>query len=99
MFLYNENLRAFGPVGTVFWVIGPMFGSVLMTWLYNSSKGSILMTAFWHGTYNTFTAAVGQAAAITSGVITMFVMIWVVLIVIVYRPTNLSRSERQKASV
>jgi len=96
MFLYNENLIALGVIGTVFWVVGLMFGSVLLTWLYNNTKGSILMTAIWHGTFNTFTAAAGQAAAITSAMISMFVMVLVVLIVIVYRPRNLSREERQR---
>jgi membrane protease YdiL (CAAX protease family) len=85
MFLYNENLIAMGLTGTIFWVIGLMFGSVLLTWLYNSSEGSILMTALWHGTYNLFTAAVGQAAGFTSGIISMFVMIWVVFIVFACR--------------
>jgi len=88
MFLYNENLIAMGLMGTIFWVIGLMFGSVLLTWLYNSSEGSVLMTALWHGTYNLFTAAIGQAAGLTSGIISMFVMIWVVFIVFAYRRYN-----------
>ena len=95
MFLYNENFIAMGAFGTVFWVIGLMFGSVLLTWLYNSTKGSILMTAIWHGTFNLFTAAVGQAADTTSAIISMFVMVLVVLIVIVYKPKNLSKEDRQ----
>ncbi|MFX1485017.1 MAG: CPBP family intramembrane glutamic endopeptidase [Promethearchaeota archaeon] len=98
MFLYDENLIALGPIGTVFWTIGLVFGSVLLTWLYNNAEGSILMTAIWHGTFNTFTAAAGQAATVTSSIISMFVMVLVVLVVIVYRPRNLSRSERQQAS-
>jgi membrane protease YdiL (CAAX protease family) len=95
MFLYNENLMSLGPVGIIFWVIGLMFGSVLLTWLYNSSEGSILMTALWHGTYNLFTAAAGQAAGLTAGIISMFVMVWVVIIIVKYRPKNLSSSKRQ----
>ncbi|MFW9792792.1 MAG: CPBP family intramembrane glutamic endopeptidase [Candidatus Thorarchaeota archaeon] len=97
MFLYNENLIALGPIGTLSWVIGLMFGSVLLTWLYNNSEGSVLMTAIWHGTFNTFTAAMGQAASVTSGIISMLVMVLVVIVVIIYKPKNLSRLERQKA--
>ncbi|MFW9869283.1 MAG: CPBP family intramembrane glutamic endopeptidase [Candidatus Thorarchaeota archaeon] len=99
MFLYDENLIAMGPFGTISWVIGLMFGSVLQTWLYNNTEGSVLMTAIWHGTFNTFTAAAGQAASVTSGIISMLVMVLVVIIVIIYKPRNLSRSERQKATV
>ena len=98
MFLYDENLIAMGPFGTISWVIGLMFGSVLQTWLYNNTEGSVLMTAIWHGTFNTFTAAAGQAASVTSGIISMLVMVLVVIVVIVYKPRNLSRSERQKAT-
>jgi membrane protease YdiL (CAAX protease family) len=97
MFLYNENLIAMGPFGTLSWVIGLMFGSVLLTWLYNNSEGSVLMTAIWHGTFNMFTAAMGQAASITSAIISMLVMVLVVIVVFVYKPENLSRLERQKA--
>jgi membrane protease YdiL (CAAX protease family) len=97
MFLYNENLIALGPAGTVFWTIGLMFGSVLLTWLYNNTEGSILMVAIWHGTFNVFTAAAGQAASVTSAIVSMLVMVLVVFVVIIYRPRNLSRSERQRA--
>ena len=97
MFLYNENLIAMGPVGTIFWTIGLMFGSVLLTWIYNNTEGSILMTAIWHGTFNTFSAAAGQAASVTSGIISMLVMVLVVFVVIIYRPKNLSHLERQRA--
>jgi uncharacterized membrane-anchored protein len=55
-----------------------------------------MMTAIWHGTFNTFTAVAGQAAAITSAMISMLVMIWVVLIVIVYGPKNLSHGQKQR---
>ncbi|NHI89427.1 MAG: CPBP family intramembrane metalloprotease [Candidatus Thorarchaeota archaeon] len=98
MFLYNENLMSLGPIGTVFWTIGLMFGSVLLTWIYNNTEGSILMTAIWHGTFNTFSAAAGQAASVPSGIISMLVMVVVVLVVIIYRPKNLSHLERQQAT-
>ena len=96
MFLYNENLMALGIIGTLFWFIGLVFGSVLLTWLYNSTKGSILITAIWHGTFNLFTAAAGQAAETASGIISMFVMILVVIIIAAYGKENLSHQERQQ---
>jgi len=97
MFLYNENLMAMGLIGTIFWVIGLMFGAVLLTWLYNSTEGSILLTAIWHGTFNLFTAAVGQAAGVASGIISMFVMILVVIIIALYGRENLAHVERQRS--
>ncbi len=95
MFLCNENLRSLGPTGAIFWVIGLMFGATFLTWLYNSSRGNILMTALWHGTYNLFTGAAGQAAGLFAGIISMFVMVWVILIVTIFKPRDLSHSEKQ----
>ena len=80
----------------MFWFIGLIFGSVLLTWLYNSTRGSILITAIWHGTFNLFTAAAGQAAETASGIISMFVMILVVIIIAAYGKENLSHQERQQ---
>jgi hypothetical protein len=93
--IQNRAYACDGSSRVVFWVIGLMFGSTQLTWLYNRSSRRILMTALWHETLNLFPGARAQAADMTSGIITMFVMAWVVLIVVIYRPSNLSRSERQ----
>ncbi|MBD3407541.1 MAG: CPBP family intramembrane metalloprotease [Candidatus Lokiarchaeota archaeon] len=95
MFLYHVNFIMMGPIGTIFWVIGLMFGSVLLTSLYNNTEGSILLVAVWHGTYNLFTAAVGEIADTTAGIITMFVIILVIAIIRRFGPENLSKHERQ----
>ncbi|TXT57848.1 MAG: conserved membrane protein of unknown function [Candidatus Thorarchaeota archaeon] len=94
MFLYHENFIMMGPVGTIFWVIGLVFGSVLLTSLYNNTEGSILLVAIWHGTYNLFTAAVGETADLTAGIITMFVMVFVIAIIRRFGSENLSKYER-----
>jgi membrane protease YdiL (CAAX protease family) len=99
MFIYNENLMAMGLIGSLFWLIGLLFGSVLLTWLYNSTKGSILITAIWHGTFNLFTAAIGQAADSIAGIISMCVMVWVVIIIAIYGRENLSKSEKQQSNL
>jgi membrane protease YdiL (CAAX protease family) len=96
-FFYDTNLQAMGPAGTVMWIVGMMSGSVWQTWLYNSTRGSILMVALWHGTYNLFTAAEGASIGPVAGFITIFLMIFVVSIVLIYKPTDLSREERQTA--
>ncbi|TFF91316.1 CPBP family intramembrane metalloprotease [Candidatus Thorarchaeota archaeon] len=96
-FFYDANLQSMGLSGVVMWVIGMMFGSVMLTWLYNSTKGSILMVALWHGTYNLFTAAEGMATAMVATYITIFLMVLVVSVATVYKPANLSNEERQTA--
>jgi len=74
---------------TIMWFLGLFSGAIVFTWLYNSTGGSILMVALWHGTYNaTVTATEVTIAAIVS----TFVMVAAVIILLVARPANLSRS-------
>jgi membrane protease YdiL (CAAX protease family) len=94
-FFYNPNFQAFGLFGSIMWAVGLLFGSILLTWLYNSCEGSILMVAIWHGTFNLFTGAYGQAVETTAGIISMLVMLLVVGIIAVFGPTNLSEMDRQ----
>ena len=94
-FFYDTNFQAMGPFGAVMWMVGLMFGSILLTWLYNSTGGSILAAALWHGTYNLFTAAEGEAVGEVAPVITMLIMVLVIAIVAIRKPENLSTQFRQ----
>jgi uncharacterized protein len=64
--------------------------AIVLTWLYNSTRGSILMAALFHGGYN-FWAASGGAGGLTSSTIDALFIIWAVAIVVLFRPANLSR--------
>jgi len=91
MFFYKENFMNMGIGMMIGWFLGLFSGAIVFTWLYNSSGGSILMVALWHGTYNaTVTATEPTIAAIVS----TFVMIAAVVIVLVAKPANLSRSRK-----
>lgn len=79
LFWVVAGFRDLGVVGTVGWVLGIGFGSVVLTWLYDSALHSILVVALWHTAYNLATAtdaADGAGAAIvTAGVIVAGVVI------------------------
>jgi uncharacterized protein len=64
--------------------------AIVLTWLYNSTRGSILMVALFHGGYN-FWAASGGAGGLTSSTIDALFIIWAVAVVALFRPANLSR--------
>lgn len=49
LFTFSEGLRELGPAGLPFWYGSILVGSVLTTWLFNSSRGSIAVVAIFHG--------------------------------------------------
>jgi len=58
----------FSPFSVLAFTVGILSGALLLTWLYNSTGGSVLATAVWHGTFNAATAgAEGAVAAIVIG--------------------------------
>ena len=65
LFWVSESFRSFGPMGTVGWVLSITAGSVVLTWMYLGSGGSIWVVALWHTTFNLVTAtpAGGDVAA------------------------------------
>jgi membrane protease YdiL (CAAX protease family) len=68
-FFTIATYRDFAPVGYVGFVFGLACGSIVLTWLYNGTGGSILACAVWHGLFNVTTgtlAASGTIAAVTS---------------------------------
>jgi membrane protease YdiL (CAAX protease family) len=68
-FFTVSTYRGFAPVGYVGFVFSLACGSIVLTWLYNGTGGSILACAIWHGLYNLETgtaAATSTIQAVTS---------------------------------
>lgn len=77
------------PAIAVGWLIGLAAGAVVFTWLFNSTGGSVLIVAVWHGCFNfvgSSDAGNGMVAAIASTI----VMVWAVIVVLVFKPASLS---------
>ena len=73
--------------------LGILAGAIVLTWLYNSSHGSVTAVVLWHASFNFVTAspsAGGLVAAITSSL----VMAWAVVIVWRYRPATLAAAPK-----
>jgi membrane protease YdiL (CAAX protease family) len=74
-FFFNvAGYRGFAPVGYVGFVFGLACGSIVLTWLYNGTGGSILACAVWHGLYNLDTGTAASTSVIQA-VTTTFVYI------------------------
>ncbi len=67
--------------------------AIVLTWLYNSTRGSILMAALFHGSYN-FWVTTPAAGGFIIPTIDAFVIIWAVAVVVVFGPATLSRKEK-----
>jgi membrane protease YdiL (CAAX protease family) len=76
-------------------LLGLLAGAVTLTWLYNSTGGSILLVAVWHGAFNFVTGCVACKAGATSAILSAFVMVWAVLLVVWFKPAALSRPDTQ----
>ncbi len=72
-FFYNYELS---PFSVLAFTISILSGALLLTWLYNSTGGSVLATAVWHGTFNAATAgAEGMVAAIVTAAVILAVIL------------------------
>jgi CAAX protease family protein len=81
-FLVIATYRDFAPVQYVGMFLGLACGTVVLTWLYNRSGGSILLVAVWHGLYNVVSgtqAATGLLAAVVSTLIMIQAVVLIVL--------------------
>jgi membrane protease YdiL (CAAX protease family) len=91
MFLYVYDLALVPMI-----LLGMLTGTIFLTWLYNSTGGSLLILILWHGTYNFITASKAGEGLIAA-LVTAFVMIWAVVVVVGFKPANLSH--RPKVTV
>lgn len=79
----------FDPAIAIGWLLGLMCGAVLFTWLFNSSNGSILIVAIWHGCFN-FMSASDAGSGVLAAVVSTLVMVWAVVVILWFRPQKLS---------
>lgn len=86
----------FDPDIAIGWAVGLFAGAIVFTWLFNSTAGSIPVVAVFHGSFNYITAAKIDNN-IPAAVISTIVMIWAVVIIVLYKPKNLSTHKRVTA--
>lgn len=93
LFLYRPGFMDMGVSGTLGWLFSLLTGSILLTWLYNSSRASILVCAIFHSTVDiAFLADFANKNIINY--MGMLITIWGIATIFIYKPSHLSRSER-----
>lgn len=96
-FFYRDTYKAMGlAAGLPMLVISVVAAAILFTWIFNSTRGSLLMVIIFHALFDWL--SVSKAGGATASAI-MSAVVWVlaVLVVIIYKPANLSRVEKQVA--
>jgi membrane protease YdiL (CAAX protease family) len=97
LFFYRPNYMAMGLSGILGWLFSLLTGSVLLTWLYNSSKASILVCAIFHATIDiAFTADFSDQGMV--GIMGFLITLWGILTIIIFKAQNLSFKKRQMVS-
>ena len=97
LFLYRPGYTTMGPAEISGWVLSLLTGSILLTWLYNSSRGSILICALFHSTIDiAFTSRIADKNNVN--LMGILITIWGILIVLLLKPKNLANMDRVKAS-
>ncbi len=96
-FFYRDTYMAMGLLtGFPMLLISVTFGSVFLTWLYNSTQGSTLLVIVFHGVFNWLltSGAGGDAASI---IMSTAVIFWAVRVIKTHGTANLAPVERQTA--
>jgi hypothetical protein len=78
------------------WLIGLFAGAVVFTWLFNSSGGSVLIVAVFHGCFNYITST-NAGGGMLATVVSIAVMVWAVVVVLAFKPAALSREGNVEA--
>lgn len=92
-FFYLHTVSSPGTL--IGFLLGVFAGAVFLTWLYNSSGGSILIVAVWHGLFDYVTACTECKSGLIAAALSTVVMIWACVVIPVFKPGDLSRQARQ----
>jgi len=92
-FFYVPSYVALGLWVLPGFFLGILAGTIVLTWLYNSSHGSVLAVVLWHASFN-FVSASPNAGGFVAAVTSTLVMVWAVVIVWRYRAATLAAAPK-----
>lgn len=98
-FFYKSAYMTMGlAAGLPLLTVSVVAAAIVFTWIYNSTRGSLLMVVLFHALFDLLSAS--KAAAGTSAPAVMSAVVWTlaVIVVVIFKPANLSREEKQVVS-
>jgi uncharacterized protein len=91
LFWCAAGFMEMGLGGAIGWYFSLLLGAVLLTWIYNGSKGSILIVAIFHGVLNiVFSSPFSGNLATIMG---MLMTLWGVIVLLAYKPASHSQAK------
>ena len=97
LFFYRPGYTSMGPAGVAGWFFSLLTGAVLLTWLYNQSRGSILVVALFHASVDVaFTSSVASPFAVN--VVGGLITIWGIAVLVVTGLRKLTKREQSSTS-
>ena len=94
-FFYLDTIESLGGLIIIpGFVIGVLFGAVLLTWLYNGTGGSVLAAAVWHALFDLTTAS-KSGQDIVPIITTVGVIVWALYVANVEKPWGFRFQQKQ----
>ena len=80
VFFYDKDFTAMGLFGIVGWIVGLVFGSLLLGWLAKQSNWNLWPVILWHGTFNFFTTSdrIDPLFPVMMSMMVIVVILWIV---------------------
>lgn len=100
-FIFSEGAPVVGNLPFLWFLLLAVAWSVLFTWVYNNTKGSVLMMILFHTAINTTLGSLGLFQITSEGtrpLILNVMLTWIVvaIVVAVFGPTCLARTRKSK---
>jgi membrane protease YdiL (CAAX protease family) len=92
-FFYRPTYRAMGPAGFVAFSVSILAASVVFTWLFNATGGSVLVVAVFHGLFD-FLSVTPAGADATPVLMSALVVVCAVTVARRYGPRSLAPGDR-----
>jgi membrane protease YdiL (CAAX protease family) len=96
---YKDAYMAMGlAAGVPMLLLSVIAAAIVFTWIYNSTRGSLLMVIVFHALFDWLSVSKAGGAS-APALMSAAVMIWAVAVVILFKPANLSRVGKQVARI
>ena len=90
LFFYRPGYTSMDAAGVAGWFFSLLTGAVLLTWLYNESRGSILVVALFHATVDVaFTSDISSPFVVN--IAGALITCWGIIVLIAASPRYLAR--------